>query len=53
MDRHGNCAGVVAAAQLEAGNMAGVMSPDLNGPFVLLLGGEEPFGANRKGDGTL
>lgn len=33
-DRHGNCAGVVAAAQPEAVNMAGVRSADMYGLFI-------------------
>lgn len=33
MDRHGDCARVVAAAQLKAVNIAGVKSPDMYGLF--------------------
>lgn len=38
-DRHGNAARVVAAAQLEPVNMAGVRPPHVYGLFVPLLRG--------------
>lgn len=37
IDRHGNCPRIVAAAQLEAFNVTGVKSADMNGLFILSM----------------
>lgn len=37
MDCHGNCAGVVAAAELDAVTMAGARLPDIYRIFILFL----------------
>lgn len=36
MDRHGNYVMALAAAQLNAVNIAGVRPPDMNGQFISL-----------------
>lgn len=47
MDCHCDCAGVVAAAELEAVNVAGVRPPDMYAVFILYLRGRGRLGRVR------